>query len=81
MCRLESVFIYDNAISGTLPVSLGLLSKLEQFRANDNKMFGHIPEEIGTLENLSTSEYVLNVLLLYRSSHRQFAVRHSLATE
>jgi hypothetical protein len=60
----ESVYIYDNEISGSLPISLGLLSNLEQFRANDNEISGSIPEEIGILMNLSTSKLAFTMSLL-----------------
>ena len=58
----ESLFLFDNDISGTLPISLGLLSNLEELRANNNKITGTIPKELGVLRNLTTIQLNVNSL-------------------
>lgn len=49
----EYLYLYENNISGNLPISLGILSNLQRLRADNNKIGGSIPEQIGILSNLN----------------------------
>ena len=50
--RVIQVFLYNNALTGTLPTDLGNLSKLEGLYLNGNSLSGAIPSELGALSIL-----------------------------
>ncbi|XP_057483878.1 probable LRR receptor-like serine/threonine-protein kinase At3g47570 [Actinidia eriantha] len=50
---LTELFINDNPLNGTLPISIGNLSaSLERFEVGNSRIMGNIPREIGNLTNL-----------------------------
>jgi hypothetical protein len=49
---LEEVFFDENKISGTIPTSVGLLSKLERLQLTENRLEGTLPTELGNLQSI-----------------------------
>ena len=50
--RVTELWLYDNALSGTLPASLGNLTHLELLELGGNDLSGSILSELGNLTNL-----------------------------
>lgn len=48
----ESLDLSENSLSGTIPTSLGDLSRLAELRLNDNSLTGGIPSTLGRLSDL-----------------------------
>jgi hypothetical protein len=49
---LEEIFFDDNNISGTIPASVGRLSRLERLQLKNNQLQGTLPTELGNLESI-----------------------------
>jgi hypothetical protein len=49
----ESLYIYDNAFSGTLPTEVGNLVALTDVRAQHNQLQGTIPDTLWTIATLT----------------------------
>jgi Leucine-rich repeat (LRR) protein len=48
----ESLYLFENQLSGPLPSQIGILSNLKQLVASGNQINGSIPEQIGSLTTL-----------------------------
>ncbi|PIN23774.1 Serine/threonine protein kinase [Handroanthus impetiginosus] len=59
---LENVELSFNNITGTIPRSVGNLTKLQTFYVSDNNLIGTIPKEIGNLHNLELLDLGVNNL-------------------
>ncbi|PIN13605.1 Serine/threonine protein kinase [Handroanthus impetiginosus] len=59
---LEDVRLFENNITGTIPRSVGNLTKLQIFYVSYNKLIGIIPKEIGNLHNLDVLYLAVNNL-------------------
>ena len=55
-----------NALSGSIPSSLGSLTNLEEMRLDGNALSGSIPAELGNLTNLR------HLNLSFNQSHKWF---------
>merc|ERR1712183_682747 len=53
MPNLEVLFLENNAMSGTIPTTLGALNMLQRMHLDDNKFGGTIPTELGTPARMS----------------------------
>src|SRR5210317_456181 len=51
---LQLIFVFILTLSGSLSANIGNMTKLEEFRASDNDLFGFLPIEITQLSNLIT---------------------------
>ncbi|KAK3206853.1 hypothetical protein Dsin_020899 [Dipteronia sinensis] len=51
--HLKRLVLSDNPLDGTLPISIGNLSGIQLFSANNCKIKGNIPQGIGNLSNLT----------------------------
>jgi hypothetical protein len=54
MVYTESLYIYDNAFSGTLPTEIGNMVALTEVRAQRNQLQGTIPNTLYTITTLAT---------------------------
>ena len=52
LSNLHQVYLYNNQLTGSIPVELGQLSNLTQLRLSDNELTGAIPAELANLTNL-----------------------------
>ncbi len=52
--RVTSLLLDTNGLSGSMPPSLGNLTKLTQLSLSDNNLTGPIPTQLGNLANLTT---------------------------
>jgi hypothetical protein len=50
---LQTLFLSENDVTGTIPTELGELSVLKKFQASNNELQGTIPSELGRLIDLS----------------------------
>ncbi|KAK6265582.1 hypothetical protein QUC31_016419 [Theobroma cacao] len=50
--NLKELRLYNNSISGPIPLSIGELSSLTDLELDQNNLTGHLPESIGQLANL-----------------------------
>ena len=53
MSSLVWLGLYDNALSGEIPATLGMLSNLERLYLHGNMLTGAVPMEIGDLAALT----------------------------
>ncbi|GAU34739.1 hypothetical protein TSUD_17120 [Trifolium subterraneum] len=63
--RLRNLTILDiNScyLTGTIPISIGMLAKLSSLKLYNNSLLGHIPREIGKLVNLKMLYLGMNSL-------------------
>jgi Leucine-rich repeat (LRR) protein len=54
MLDLEELFLDDNAINGTLPTEMGLLTKLRHLVVSSNELTGTAPSSLGAYSYLRT---------------------------
>ena len=50
MNSLETLYLFDNMITGNIPVELGKLQKLSSIYLYDNQFLGSIPRELTLLQ-------------------------------
>ena len=50
---LETLFLFQNQLTGTIPAELGDLSRLERLHLDENELEGEIPDSLGNLTNLT----------------------------
>ncbi|PWA99133.1 concanavalin A-like lectin/glucanase domain-containing protein [Artemisia annua] len=60
--RLQVLDLSSSAVLGSIPVSIGMLSSLENLVLRDNNLTGSIPDSLNGLRNLSTVDFSLNML-------------------
>ena len=51
--EVVSIVAYEDSLSGSIPVSTGLLTNIELFRLSNNQFTGTIPSEVGSLTALT----------------------------
>jgi len=51
---LRSFYLFDNAITGNIPTSIGACVRLRHLRLNNNDLTGELPSELGMLTELTT---------------------------
>ena len=49
----DTLFLYDNQLTGSIPPEIGNLTNLTRLISDDNQLTGSIPPEIGNLTNLN----------------------------
>jgi hypothetical protein len=54
MSSLQSVLLYTNTLTGTIPTEFGLMSSLQSLFLNSSSLTGTIPTEIGLMSFLQT---------------------------
>ena len=59
---LHRIVIRDNAMNGTLPVELGLLTTLVELDLSHNNLVGSLPSSLGSMSNLQTLNLTSNQL-------------------
>ena len=52
----ESLFLFNNRLSGSLPSEIGNLTKLENLRVEENALTGMLPIELGDLTKLGKAQ-------------------------
>ena len=52
--RVTRLSLYDKELSGSIPSSLGQLTKLEYLNLSENDLSGSIPSSLGQLTNLQS---------------------------
>ena len=64
--RITRMYLFYRGLSGTLPISIGLLSNLQYLYLSDNTLSGIIPDSLGQLSNLYyldlSSNYLVGVI-------------------
>ena len=50
--NIERLFLDSNRFNETIPEAIALLTKLRDFRVNNNELTGEIPIQLGSLRNL-----------------------------
>ncbi|KAF5189245.1 leucine-rich repeat receptor-like protein kinase IMK2 [Thalictrum thalictroides] len=62
MYQLKFLTLDHNFITGSIPVSLSMLTKLEEISLSHNQINGTIPNKLGTLSKLRTLDLSFNVI-------------------
>ena len=60
--RVDSLVLYNNGLSGSIPTQLGNLAKLKTLELGRNQLSGAIPSELGNLTNLEKLSFSGNQL-------------------
>ncbi|XP_017974321.1 PREDICTED: LRR receptor-like serine/threonine-protein kinase FLS2 [Theobroma cacao] len=60
--NLKELYLFNNSISGPIPLSIGQLSSLSVLFLGRNKLTGQLPESVGRLANLEIFSFSHNLL-------------------
>jgi hypothetical protein len=52
----ESLYVFANKLTGSLPTTIGQLYRLQEFQAQQNHLQGTLPLQIGMLNKLGKTE-------------------------
>ena len=81
--RITGMYLYYWGLSGTLPISIGLLSNLQILDLSSNNLSGIIPDSLGQLSNLQyvgLSSNKLSGIIPDLDSYQTFGIWISLLT-
>ena len=53
MSSLNSLYLYNNALTGAIPIELGNLQGIRKLELDNNRLNGTIPPQLGNLTSLS----------------------------
>ena len=62
MSSIREIRVFENALTGTLPTTMGLLSNLTLFSTYSNQLTGTVPTELGLLRSLQVVDIRMNSL-------------------